>query len=133
MLTIIKIATVRDSNKNPIDLYNSITVDHSENHALNIISKNKKRDEYEKNLSIFSANIENFVLINIPISTGTVVINNKPKLIFKKFKSRKTVISLIIKGEITINMKGIVIKDKIAETAVNETDKAIFPFANLVI
>ena len=30
-------------------------------------------------------------------------------------------------------MKGIVIKDKIAEIAVKETDKAIFPFANLVI
>jgi hypothetical protein len=30
-------------------------------------------------------------------------------------------------------MKGIVIKDKIVETAVKETDKAMFPFANLVI
>jgi hypothetical protein len=30
-------------------------------------------------------------------------------------------------------MKGKVIKDKIAEIAVKETDKAIFPFANLVI
>ena len=133
MLTIIKIATVRDNNKNPIDLYNSFTVVHSEIHAPNIINKNKKREEYEKNLFIFSTKIENFVLINIPISTGTVVINSRPILTFKKFKSRRTVVSLIIIGETTINMKGKVIKDEIAEIAVKETDNDIFPFANLVI
>ena len=133
IFAIINIVIVRNNNKNPIDLYNSITIDHSEIHAPIIISKNKKREEYEKNLFIFSVNIENFVLINIPISTGTVVINNRPTLIFKNFKSCKTVISLIIIGETTINMKGIVIKDKIAEIAVKETDKAMFPFANLVI
>ena len=48
-LTVIKITTVRDSNKNPIDLYNSITLDHSAIHAPNITNKNKKREEYEKN------------------------------------------------------------------------------------
>ena len=88
---------------------------------------------FEMTPGFFSANIENFVLINIPIHTGTVVINNRATLVFKNFKSCKTVISLIIIGEITINMKGIVMKDKIAEIAVKETDKAIFPFANLVI
>ena len=68
----------------------------------------------------------------MPIKTGTVVINNRDRDIFLKSKLCKTIDSLINIGQTTINMKGIVIKDKEAVIAVKETDKATFPFANLV-
>ena len=45
ILTTIKITPVSNINKNPIDLYNSITLDHSENHAAAITIRNRKKEE----------------------------------------------------------------------------------------
>ena len=69
----------------------------------------------------------------MPKSTGKVVINNRPRDIFTKFNSWKTLAPSIAMGAIIVNIKGIVIKDRHAVIVVKETDKAIFPLTNLVI
>ena len=75
--------------------------------------------------------MENFVLINMPISTGTVVINNNARDILMKFSSWKILASLNTIGVIIVNINGMLINDKQAVIEVKETDKATFPFTNL--
>ena len=67
------------------------------------------------------------------LNIGMEVINNNPRDIFMKFSSWKMLASSVARGATIINIKGMVIKDKEAVIEVKETDKAIFPSANLVI
>ena len=71
--------------------------------------------------------------MNVPISIGTVAIKNKNRDIFLKLNSWKIIASSNIMGATIINIKGMVIKDREEVTAVRETDKALFPLANLDI
>ena len=59
--------------------------------------------------------------------------NNKLRDIFIKFNFWKTLSPSIAKGVTIANINGMVKKDKKAVIAVKETDKAIFPPANLVM
>ena len=75
-----------NAHANPIDLYVSIINSHSEIQAEKITSINSINEVIEKNFLIFWVKSEKYLLINIPIKIGAVVINNNNIEIFENFK-----------------------------------------------